>query len=277
MEHYICESLEGVAESSGAIFVEESNAKTLRIENIEDVELGPFVNFIKQYAYQKDLNKISLKVSEAQALQCFQYGFKVEGSVLAYYGLQDALYVVYFLNGNQPILSNTEHDIIEEVLSNDNSISSINKSINKIEVTAKPFIEKKVKKDNFVNLTGKRNLPYKSHLFIASFAVVSNKVPVATASARYHHKQNAVELLNIEVDESNLNAQYLDDLIDRIEQEFIALGCLSSHVVVSSKHLEINTLFAKCHYEFGGTLTEESFIDGKLVGLNIWFKQLVKQ
>lgn len=277
MEHYICESLEGVADSSGAIFVEESNAKTLRIENIEDVELGPFVNFIKQYAYQKDLNKISLKVSEAQALQCFQYGFKVEGSVLAYYGLQDALYVVYFLNGNQPILSNTEHDIIEEVLSNDNSISSINKSINKIEVTAKPFIEKKVKKDNFVNLTGKRNLPYKSHLFIASFAVVSNKVPVATASARYHHKQNAVELLNIEVDESNLNAQYLDDLIDRIEQEFIALGCLSSHVVVSSKHLEINTLFAKCHYEFGGTLTEESFIDGKLVGLNIWFKQLVKQ
>ena len=74
-------SFEALAISNKVKYVVDNSSDTLIVDDINDVDLSEFVNLIKQYAYEKGIAKISVKVKEPSAIYFFQHGFKVEASI----------------------------------------------------------------------------------------------------------------------------------------------------------------------------------------------------
>ena len=258
----------------GVLYAEDEEAKTLRVESVGDAELSKFVPFIKQYADKKGLKKLSVKVSDSQALYFFQHGFQVEASILAYYGMQDAIFVVCYMDDELPDTNTEQHTILEQALSGHAARADThqvqNVTISNAGMAAKVKIEDadKLVYPGREVLTGSNSL--ESTKF---FAQIGNKT-VATAHAQFNKTDKAVEFsdftVNTEYDANVLIAALLADM----EAFYLSKKCLTAFTIVSANSLEINTICAENHYEFGGTLKNESVIENSLVSLNTWFKRL---
>lgn len=273
MDSYAFASFAELAREHEILYVEDDNAKTLGIDDIGNAELSLFVDYIKQYADNKGYRKISVKIKEADAIYFFQHGFRVEASILAYYGMQDAIFVVYYFNESDLSDDNLEQDkILDKVLA---QTALAKDSIKTQEVTvSQGCLADQVEGKQQILYSG-RQAPKASVKVESSqfFARSGNKV-VARAAGQFNKEDNAVEFSNFTVNIDYDASKFISYLLTEMESYYQSKGCLTAFTIVSADSLVINSICAENRYEFGGKLKNESVIDGVLASLNTWFKRL---
>ena len=263
-----------IAASEGVVFTEKLDARTLIIDDIGTFDLSEFVSSVKQYAYQKKLAKISIKVKESDAIYFFQHGFKVEASIMAYYGMQDVFFVVYYLDDvhvhNQ--FAN-EHNLILEKGYESSKSALCQNEVDRVTITS-GVIEQNIKgKEKIVFAGREHSLNSQSHQ--KRFYAQMGSKAVATACAHYDKNTKVVEFsgfsANLEFDIRQLiNHLFLD-----MESYYLSIGCQTAYTIMPASSLAITAICIENDFEFGGRLTNE-LVDksGKLDSLNTWFKRL---
>jgi hypothetical protein len=276
MTHYICEQLEELAEKIGATYIEDNATQTLRIESVGEAKLGEFVPFIKQYAYNKGFKKLSVKVSDAQAIYFFQHGFSVEASILAYFGLQDAIFLEYFFDEHVSQITEKQSDIINKVLSLSDEVVTKNTNVgndeNIIVTSKKGLMNSPIKRDHAIVFSGRKILTDAGDSM--TFTAARDGRLIASAKAQFYTEDKAVEfsefIIHLDADIRHSVTALLNHM-----QTFAAnKGYDTAFTIVSANSLAINSLCADNHFEFGGTLKNESLTNGNLSHLNTWFKRL---
>ncbi|RHW77567.1 hypothetical protein [Colwellia sp. RSH04] len=273
MKHYSLADFHEVAKEHDVLYVEDDEASSLAIYDIGNVELSPFAEKIKQYAYKKGIDKISIKVKEAQSIYFFQHGFQIEATILAYYGLQDAVFLGYYLNNENAGCNTKEQEKILNKVLCENVNEADSGALENITIS-RDRLANNVESTKKVVYSGRSACKqFSSFEPMKFFAQIGNKV-VATASAQFNDEESAVEFsdftVNVDYNINNLISYLLMDM----ESYYLSKGCLTAFTIVSANSIAINTVCAENHYEYGGTLKNESMIKGELTSLNTWFKRL---
>lgn len=272
MEHYICEEFDELVQKVNATYVEDSEAQTLRFDSIGDAQLSSFIPFIKQHAYKKGVKKLSVKVSDAQAIYFFQHGFKIEATILAYYGLQDAIFLVYFLDDEHVQLNDKQHKILDKALTQQGMSSELQCEEELVITAGKNATEYPKEKEHPIVFSGRMEVEDNDGVVLFNAAI--DNLIVASAKAQYNSVDNAVEFSGFMVDPAADIPVVVGALLNFMELHYRELGCETAFTVVSANSLLINSICAENQFDFGGTLKNESLIDGKLSHLNTWFKRL---
>ncbi|WDE13831.1 hypothetical protein [Thalassomonas haliotis] len=274
MERYAFASFAELAREHNILYVEDDNAKTLSIDDIGNSELSLFVDYIKQYADKKGYRKLSVKIKEAQAIYFFQHGFRVEASILAYYGMQDAIFVVYYFNASDLPGDNVEQDkILDKVLAKD-ALPITGIEAGQVTVS-RGCLTNQVEKKQQVLYSGREAARDSAKLESSQFIARAGNKDVAVATAQFNKADNAVEFSNFAVNIGYDASKYISYLLTEMESYYQSRGCLTAFTIVSANSLVINAICAENRYEFGGKLKNESVNDGVLVSLNTWFKRLL--
>lgn len=272
MERYICEEFNDLVQKVNAICVEDDKTQTLRFDSVGDAQLSSFIPFIKQHAYKKGVKKLSVKVSDAQAIYFLQHGFKVEASILAYYGLQDAIFLVYFLEEDQVQLNDKQHHILDKALAKQATNCEF-LSQDEIVITAKTdTTENPIEKEQPIVFSGRMEVDDNGDVMLFN-ATVDDEI-VATAEAQYNQEDNAVEFSKFMTDPAVDIPVVIGALMNYMQFHYKERGCETAFTIVSANSLLINSVCAENQFDFGGTLKNELLIDGKLSHLNTWFKRL---
>lgn len=266
-------SFEELAKEENIDFVYDSEANTVLIDDLGTIDLSIFVEMVMRYSYQINAAKISIKVNESQAIYFFQHGFKVEASIMAYYGLQDAFYVVYYLDDkhHKNHLATIHDKVLEKAyISRKNKVTDF--SFDRVTVGTNTVRTNVESKDKLV-FTGREH-SIADHDTHHKFFAQSNDKIVATATASYDESQQVVEFSDFIVSAEFDVWQLLINLITEMEQHFKALKCTTAFTIVPASSLAINAICVEQGFEFGGRLKNESLVDGELDSLNTWFKRL---
>ncbi len=266
-------NFEAYAKSACIQFIHDSEANTLIVEDVNDADLTCFVPLIKSYAHQLKIAKISIKVQESNAIYFFQHGFKVEASILAYYGMQDAFYMVFYLKDSHT--ENQREEQHNDILNASFSVLNkehLNLNDNNITVSSGVTSSTIEGKQHLVFTSREPTHPQKNtrNKF---FAQIGNKI-VATVNAYYCKNKQVVEFseftVNLELDPRIV----INHLLTEMTSYYTSLACKTAYTIVPASSLMINALCVENDFEFGGRLTNESIFKGKLDSLNTWFKRL---
>ena len=262
---------EKFADSAAIQFVQDNDTNTLIVEDVGDADLNLLVPLIKRYALQLEIAKISIKVKESSAIYFFQHGFKVEASIMAYYGLQDAFYIAYYLKGayfdNQ---FEAQHNAILDASFNINNEPIMD--LDDIKISS-GFIKPSIDGDHQLVFSG-REAPASPNDEINKFcAQIGNKI-VASVNAHHCRKRKVVAFSDFIIDSALEPKNVINQLLNEMESYYAFIDCKTAYTTVPASSLMINTVCAGNNFEFGGRLTNESVFKGKLDSLNTWFKQL---
>jgi len=266
-------SFEGYAKSASIQYVHDTDTNTLIIEDIGKADLNEFVPHIKRYGLQQKIAKISIKVKECDAIYFFQHGFKIEASILAYYGLQDAFYIAYYLKESHTENKFEEqHNAILNAPYKSKTVVQSDLTNDSIKVSS-GFTHSPINGKQQLVFTSREVPPPKKDVRNKFFAHIENKI-VATVNAYYCKSKKVVEFseftVNLELDPNKVLNRLLTEMADYYAQ----LNCKTAYTIVPASSLMINALCVENNFEFGGRLTNESVFEGKLDSLNTWFKQL---
>lgn len=264
---------EEYVKAAGIEFIHDNIANTLIIEDVGNTDLNSFVPLVKDYAFKREIAKISIKVKESSAVYFFQHGFKVEASIMAYYGLQDAFYIVYYLKNSY--LENQfeeQHNAILDasfIINDEDKAHLDNSDITISSGSIEPLI---ADKNQFV-YSG-RKIPTPKHNERSQFyAQIDDKI-AARVNAYHCRKRNVVEFSEFIVDPALEPNKAITCLLTEMENYYASINCKTAYTIVPASSLMINTTCAANDFEFGGRLMNESFFKGKLDSLNAWSKQL---
>ncbi|WP_077339169.1 hypothetical protein [Pseudocolwellia agarivorans] len=264
---------EEYVKAAGIEFIHDNIANTLIIEDVGNTDLNSFVPLVKEYAFQRKIAKISIKVKESSAVYFFQHGFKVEASIMAYYGLQDAFYIVYYLKDSY--LENQfeeKHDAILDASFVNNDEHQINLDNSDITISS-GSIEPLIADKKQLVYSGRKIPTPNSNESNQFYAQINNEI-AATVNAYHCKKRNVVEFSNFTVNAELETNDVITHLLTEMENHYASINCKTAYTTVPASSLMINTRCAVNDFEFGGRLMNESFFKGKLDSLNAWSKQL---
>ncbi|WP_206483632.1 hypothetical protein [Thalassotalea sp. G2M2-11] len=254
-------------------FTRDKDANTLVVEDIGCADLNHFIPLIKRYAFQKNIAKISLKIKESEAVYFFQHGFKVEASILAYYGLEDALYLTYYLQASH---KNNQFSDAQDAILNSSFEVEHKTNITELKQTIKVFsgyCNFHSESKHQLAFTG-REMPQQHAIASNKFYAQINNKTVASAKCHYCEEQQVVEFSDFFVDLSVDPHTVIHYLLYEMAQYYASIDCITAYTIVPASSLIINAICVENDFEFGGRLTNESVCKGQLESLNTWYKQL---
>ncbi|GHF98468.1 hypothetical protein [Thalassotalea marina] len=273
-DYHNCEDILDLVKQVGAVYVVDEEAKTLRFDCIGSADITAFINYVKQYGYGKGFKKLSIRVSDSQALSFFQHGFRVEASILAYYGSHDALFVVYYFDGSEQEFNTRQNDILEKALSyqeqNDRNLEFANITIS-IAANRNNYPTNVAKKVKFF---GRGALNDHELNDTKQFTATLGGKVIASVTAQYNVDEKSVEFSDFTVNLEHDAHELISLLLFEMESFYLSKGASTAFTIVSANSLIMNSICAENHFEFGGMLKNESMIDGQLTNLNTWFKGL---
>lgn len=102
------------------------------------------------------------------------------------------------------------------------------------------------------------------------------------------NRERLVALSSSETDPDNLNAEMTDfavlpdyrghqlalHLLKEMESHMIATGYQLLYTIARAASYGMNSTFARAHYDYGGTLINNTQISGSIESMNIWYKEL---
>jgi putative beta-lysine N-acetyltransferase len=96
----------------------------------------------------------------------------------------------------------------------------------------------------------------------------------ALASAEMDVKHDAVEMTDFATLPAFRGQGAAQELLQAMERAMAERGLRTTFTIARAYSTGMNVTFAKCGYEYGGTLTGNTNIAGRIESMNIWWKRL---
>lgn len=110
---------------------------------------------------------------------------------------------------------------------------------------------------------------------IRYFGVLSGDTICALASSETDTSQKHVEMTDFATMPPERGKGLAAMLLWHMEDAMSDEGFLTAYTIARAESFGMNIAFAKCGYAFGGRLTNNTNIGGRLESMNVWFKSLV--
>lgn len=239
-----------------------------------------------EMAKEKGYTKIFAKIPEPQKNTFLEAGFTIEAKVPRMYGnTEDALFLAYYPNDNERSAETdaTELDKIEklalskqsnEIAGKDLPLDTIIRrcspedaevmsEIYRIVFPSYPF---PIDDPEYIRATMATHIEY--------FCVVKSGSIVALSSSEMDEEHGNVEMTDFATHPDHLGNGYAVHLLLEMEAAMRERGIHTAYTIARAVSAGMNITFAKCGYEFGGRLKNNTNISGDIESMNVWYKLL---
>lgn len=97
---------------------------------------------------------------------------------------------------------------------------------------------------------------------------------VSVASSEMDREAENVEMTDFATLPEHRGNSFAVFLLDKMEQEMSKRGIRTAYTIARSVSFGMNITFARLRYHYGGTLTNNTNICGRMESMNIWYKPL---
>ncbi len=104
-------------------------------------------------------------------------------------------------------------------------------------------------------------------------AFTTNRL-VAAASAEMDREARNAEMTDFATDPGHRKRGLAVELLRAMESDIKAAGFATLYTIARAVSVGINATFARCGYQFGGTLINNTQISGSIESMNVWYRSL---
>lgn len=118
----------------------------------------------------------------------------------------------------------------------------------------------------YIRATMKQNVVY--------FCIFHDEKPIAVSSSEISEADKAAEMTDFATLPAYRGHKFARFLLARMEEEMILRKIKTSFTIARAMSGPMNAVFSVRGYRYGGTLTNNTQICGKLESMNVWYKTL---
>lgn len=234
--------------------------------------------------------KIFAKVPKTFSTYFLENGYVAEATVIGFYkNLEDCVFVSKFLSSKRSVqVDSVQNKKVLEVASSKQPNSTAELQLNDYTLS-----------DGF---TFRKTTPNDAHKMAEVYSQVFDSYPFPVFNAEYiketmndnvvyfgiWNSDQLVALSSCEMGLDDKNVEMTDFailpeyrgykfshfLLEQMEKEMKKKNISTAYTIARSNSFGMNSTFAKCGYNFGGTLVKNTQIGGKIEDMNVWFKSL---
>jgi putative beta-lysine N-acetyltransferase len=233
---------------------------------------------LTELASAKGYTKIIAKVKDSQVLPFLRQGYQIEATVPGYFGLEDAIFVSYFLEQQRASCNKHElhDDILEkasqtmpwrgeqlvEELTIRKATTDDARDISKVYNLAFSSYSSPVGDENFVKTSIANGVDY--------FCMVYMNAVIGCVRVEYEADAPNARLYDIVVAEQFRNQGVATALVKACCHVLENQGVSFVYSVCRAASFAINKVFARLGYEYGGRLLNNNLVNGELESMNVW-------
>jgi putative beta-lysine N-acetyltransferase len=237
---------------------------------------------LTELASAKGYTKIIAKVKDSQVLSFLRQGYQIEATVPGYFGLEDAIFVSYFLEQQRANCTKLalHDDILEkasqtspwqgEHVANELTVRKAThndaRDISKLYNLAFSSYSSPVGNENYVKSSLDSGVDY--------FCMVYMNAVIGCIRVEYEADTPNARLYDIVVAEQFRNQGVATALVEAASQLLQAQNISFIYSVCRAASFAINKVFARLGYEYGGRLLNNNLINGELESMNVWSTKL---
>ncbi len=260
------------------------NNKRLYLMKLDKSDYPDIILELKEFAEERDYEKIFAKVPEWSAEEFEKAGYEKEAYIPKFYdGETDALFFSKFLKKERAELSEEERTKIEDIV----KLAKL-KSDNLKNLELKEGYSLKVlEPEDAENLSELYKVVFETYPFpihdpdyikktmaehIIYFGVFKDGRIVSASSAECDQKALNSEMTDFATHPDYLGNGFAVNLLELMEKEIKKQNYQLAYTIARSFSPGMNITFAKMGYKFTGTLVNNTNISGEIESMNVWYK-----
>lgn len=110
---------------------------------------------------------------------------------------------------------------------------------------------------------------------VVYFSIWKEDEIVALSSCEMYIKDESVEMTDFAVLPAYRGQKFSYFLLHQMEEEMKKNKIKTSYTIARSSSYGMNNTFARCGYDFSGTLIKNTQIGGEIEDMNVWYKSLI--
>lgn len=249
-------------------------------ENPEEI-----IKFLHNMAMEHGYTKIFAKVSKKQSQAFIHDGYRIEAVIpLLYRSQEEVVFLGEYSSADRAEIKQAEQ--IEACLQLAYSRASpqpaqvylpegvhlrmcVSEDADEMSVLYKAVFKTypfPIHDPDYIRDTMQRNVMY--------FGVDLSGRLIALASAEMSIPGSNVEMTDFATDPAWRGHGLAICLLDRMEQEMVVRKIKTAYTIARALSPSMNISFSKMGYHFGGTLINNTNIDGQIESMNVWYKYL---
>lgn len=242
------------------------------------------VNDLVVFARKKSYSKIFAKVLENSKSVFLNSNFTIEASIPDFFKNETCYFMSYFLNNERKIEKdkNTVNNVIATAKKKREKIFNIGELSSDFSchcLSCKDVDEMveiyKVVFDTYpFPIYNPEYLKEIMESHVKFFGIRKGNKLIALSSAECDHESKTVEMTDFATLPEFRGSGLALYLLDKMENEMKSEGYRMSFTIARAISFGMNITFAKCGYDFGGTLVNNTNISGKIESMNVWYKNL---
>lgn len=252
---------------------------------LDPAEVPTVIEKIEDLAEANDYGKLFCKVPAPAAQAFVKAGYRQEARIPRFFnGRKDAAFMSRFRKPSRKHIPEEQREAITQAL----TVAKQKRKTKPLPPSTAYRIRRLVAKDTrqLASLYRKVFSSYPFPIFdeeylrrtmathIHYFGVFDNDRLVAASSAETDPKTRNAEMTDFATDPDHRRKSLAVRLLRGMEADMRAAGFATLYTIARAVSIGMNATFAKCGYEFGGTLVNNTQISGRIESMNVWYKNL---
>lgn len=241
-------------------------------------------------AYSCGYTKIFAKVPKPFSKVFFENGYVAEATVLGFYrSREDCVFMSKFFDSKRSEqVDNVQNKKVLEVASSKKPNSPAELQVEDFTL-ADGFTFRKAKPSDAHEMAEVYSQVFDSYPFPVSnaeyieetmndnvvyFGIWNGEQLIALSSCEMCLDDRNVEMTDFAILSEYRGYNFSSFLLEQMEKEMKKINMNTAYTIARSNSFGMNSTFAKCGYNFGGTLVKNTQIGGRIEDMNVWFKTL---
>jgi putative beta-lysine N-acetyltransferase len=275
-----------IMEKLGNSFIQHGKASDrVYLMKVDPADVPPIIEEIEQLAEANDYGKLFCKVPAPAAKVFAQAGYREEARIPRFFnGRKDAAFMSRFRKSSRKRVSDEQQTAIAQAL----AVAKQKRKPLPPRPKANYRIRRLDKKDT-AQLAALYRKVFRSYPFpifdesylrktmathIRYFGAFDDERLVAASSAETDPKALNAEMTDFATDPDHRKKRLAVRLLRGMEADMQATGFATLYTIARAVSVGMNATFARCGYEFGGTLINNTQISGRIESMNVWYKNL---
>lgn len=264
-----------------------SNNARIYLMKLASEDAPQIIDHLEDLAKFNGYSKFFAKISEDQAKQFIDRGFKTEAKIPGFYnGKEDAWFLSKYYDKKRASVDLTTSETIK---------SNIETALKKSKSNANRclpdgFEFRKLEERDAEDLAELYKVVFKTYPFpihdpsfikqvmkdyVIYFGIFDGDRLVSASSCETDEKSQNVEMTDFATHPEYRGKSFGTILLNEMEKYMRKHKYLCTYTIARAMSAAMNITFAKLGYKFSGTLINNTNISGKIESMNVWYKSLI--
>ncbi len=254
---------------------------------LDPADVPPIIDEIEQLAEANDYGKVFCKIPAPAASAFVEAGYDEEARIPKFFnGRKDAVFISRFRKPARGRVPDERRTAIRQAL----EVAREKRKPSTPHPKRTEYRIRRLQNTDTPQLAKLYRAVFKSYPFpifdetylrktmathIRYFGAFHGRQLVAASSAETDPKARNAEMTDFATDPEHRKKRLAVRLLRGMEEDMQAAGFATLYTIARAASVGMNATFARCGYEFGGTLINNTHIAGRIESMNVWYKSLV--